>query len=353
MGSLRKIIHIDMDCFYAAIEMREFPELKGKPIGIGGGERGVLSTANYEARKFGVKSALPTKLAVSLCPHLILRPHRFPLYKEVSYQIREIFYKYTKKVEPLSLDEAYLDVSDNIEFKGSATLLAQQIQKEIYKTTQLTASAGVGPNKMIAKVASDWNKPAGVFTVPPGNVDNFMMDLPVKKLFGVGKVMQESLSRWGIKTCGDLQTWDKESLYKEFGNMGLHLYKICRGKDNRKVVSSWERKSISVENTFSDIDHIKEIHERIKELYEDLHLRFEKLNEKRPIKTMHVKAKTNDFQSHTMDRSFSSFPKLEEYIKLVEDLFFKLELPVRLLGIGVRFEEKDSLRSLQLGLLED
>lgn len=345
----RKIIHIDMDCFYAAVETLDFPELKGKPIAIGGGERGVLSTANYEARKFGVKSAMPTKMALQKCPHLILRPHRFERYKELSSQVRQVFYKHTELVEPLSLDEAYLDVTKNKDYAGSATWLAKSIKKEIFYTTGLTASAGVAPNKFLAKVASDWEKPNGIFTISPRDMDRFVAELPVGKIFGVGKVMQEHLHRWNIQTCGDLQKWSLENLVKEFGNWGTDLYNYARGIDHREVKARSTRKSLGVENTFFNDKNLTESQEALEKIYEELVHRWNNTPEdkKLPIKTIFVKLKTHDFETKTIDRAFPHFADFNDYAKLLEDLWGRVNKDVRLLGLGIRFEEENSLRAKQ------
>lgn len=348
----RKIIHIDMDCFYAAVETHDFPELAGKPIGIGGGERGVLCTSNYEARKFGVRAAMPTRMALSKCPHLILRPPRFERYREIAKLVREIFHRHTEIVEPLSLDEAFLDVSKNKDFSGSATWLAKSIKKEIKQKTGLTASAGVAPNKFLAKIASDWNKPDGLFTISPADVKDFLLDLPVKNIFGVGKVTQEHLKRWNIITCGDLQKWDEEELIKEFGNHGKSLYQYARGIDHREVCAKYIRKSLSVENTFQvDLD-LEALLEQLPSLYAEFIRRLDShlKNEKRPLKTMTVKLKTFDFTQFTMDASCTSIPEKQAFEKMIVSLYQKANASCRLMGVGVRFEEPDALRSLQTEL---
>lgn len=349
---VRKIIHIDMDCFFAAIEERDYPELKGKPIAIGGGERGVLSTANYEARKYGLRSAMPTKTAIRLCPHVILRPSRFDKYKEASRTIRDIFFEYTDKVQPLSLDEAFLDLSNCDLHNGSATLIANEIRQKIYDKTQLTASAGIAPNKFLAKIASDWRKPNGSFTIAPHQIDEFMKELPVKKIYGVGKKSAEKLNQLGIFTCGDLQKWNKEKLFQHFNNWGLELYQLARGIDNRDVKSDWKRKSLSVENTFmKDIDSFIECQDKLNDIFEDLKTRYYKLKESRPIKTIFIKVKFYDFEQTTVDKKFDHFPTLNDFYPILEDALSRKAKAVRLIGMGIRFEDEDSFNNLQLKLL--
>ncbi|MEC9283931.1 MAG: DNA polymerase IV [Bdellovibrionota bacterium] len=348
----RKIIHIDMDCFYAAVEELDFPELKGKPVAIGGGRRGVLSTANYKAREFGVRSAMPTQTAQRLCPQLILRNSRFDRYRELSYEIRQIFLRHTDLIEPLSLDEAYLDVTKNRDFGGSATWLAKAIKKEIFEKTGLIASAGVAPNKFLAKVASDWEKPNGLFTIAPDQVADFVKDLDVAKINGVGKVGLEHLRRWNIQNCGDLQKWSKEDLCKEFGNWGTSLYDYARGIDHRKVSSKSDRKSLSVENTFFEDLDLEDLRIKLPKIYKELELRLSKIpiEKKKPIKTIYLKLKTFDFEITTVDQSHSCLAGVDEFQKLLNKAYERKEKAARLLGLGVRFEDNDSLRSLQVEL---
>lgn len=228
---MRKIIHVDMDCFFAAVEMRDNPALRDIPIAIGGSRerRGVISTANYPARKFGVRSAMPTGMALKLCPHLTLLPGRFDAYKEASNHIREIFSRYTSRIEPLSLDEAYLDVTDSVHCHGSATLIAQEIRQTIFSELQLTASAGVAPVKFLAKIASDMNKPNGQFVITPAEVPAFLQTLPLAKIPGVGKVSAAKLEAMGLRTCGDVQKCDLVILLKRFGKFGRILWEVVRG----------------------------------------------------------------------------------------------------------------------------
>jgi DNA polymerase-4 len=249
---MKKIIHIDMDCFYAAIEMRDNPRLKNKPVAVGGNpeKRGVICSCNYIARKFGVHSAMATAKALRICPKLILLPVNMEKYRAASEKIHKIFRSFTDIIEPLSLDEAYLDVTDCKHFCGSATLIAKSIRDKINWQLKLTASAGVAPNKLLAKIASDWNKPNGQLVITPENIESFISSLPVKKIFGVGKVTAEKLTKLGIKTCADLQKISLHDLIKRFGNFGAQLYELCRGIDNREVKPNRIRKSLSVEETF-------------------------------------------------------------------------------------------------------
>ncbi|MEX2455980.1 MAG: DNA polymerase IV, partial [Balneolaceae bacterium] len=233
----RKIIHIDMDAFFASVEQRDFPQYRGKPLLVGGSPqgRGVIAAASYEARKFGIHSAMPASKAVRLCPSAIFVKPRFDVYKEVSQQIRAIFLDYTDLVEPLSLDEAYLDVTENHKGIPSATLIAREIKKRIKEETGLTASAGISENKFLAKIASDMDKPDGIYLISPERAEAFIEDLPIGKFHGVGKATQEKMERLGIHTGKDLKTWNEVNLVKHFGKSGHHYYRIARGIDNRIV----------------------------------------------------------------------------------------------------------------------
>src|SRR5580658_3048693 len=247
---MRKIIHLDMDCFYAAVEMRERPELAGQPIAVGGGvRRGVVTTCNYEARKFGVHSAMPGFQAREKCPNLVFLPVRFDLYRDESAKIRQILLSYTSLVEPLSLDEAYLDVSGLDRYAWD---IAKEVRRRIFEETRLTASAGIAPNKMLAKIASDWRKPNGQFAITPEQVDAFMRDLPVRKIWGVGPKSAGKFEAQGIKTCGDLQQISLAELMRRHGKWGRELYHLCRGRDDRPVEPNRIRTSLSNECTFAD-----------------------------------------------------------------------------------------------------
>ena len=346
----KKIIHIDMDCFYAAIEMRDDKSLRNRPLAVGGdpSTRGVISAANYEARKFGVHSAISSARAKKLCPNLIIVHPNMKKYVEESRKIRAVFHEFTNLVEPLSLDEAYLDVTGSNHFKGSATLISSEIRKLIFDKTGLTASAGIAPNKFLAKVASDWKKPNGQFVITPDKVDNFIKKLPVQKILGVGKVTAEKMAKIGLKTCGDLQNLSINDLCSHFGSFGNHLYGICRGKDDRPVVTSKERKSLSIEETFShDLRDYEECKEQLPILYKRFLKRFEgKDIKEQDIKTLFVKVKFSDFKSTTVERRLTELNE-ENFGALLEEGVKRRNLPIRLLGLGARLKTKGKKGNLQ------
>lgn len=336
---MRKIIHIDMDCFYAAVEAKYNPELKGKPLGIGGppNSRSVLCTASYEARKFGVRSAMPSSQAVRLCPQLILIPPHFDLYKKESRKVREILERFTNKIEPLSLDEAYLDVTDCEQFGGSATLIAQEIRRLIFTELQLTASAGVAPNKFLAKIASDWKKPNGQFVIRPQDVASFIQDLPVEKIFGVGKVTAQKMHDLGFHTCGDLQKYTVFELHHWFGSRAQELFDFARGEDQRPVVTEWERKSLTVEETFDkDRRTLEECLKAVPSLYEDFLHRLEKGQYQDRVRGLVVKLKFFDFKQTTHEEVCHATPSREDFERLITKAWSRREVPVRLVGLGVR-----------------
>lgn len=351
MGT-RKIIHVDMDCFYAAVEVKHNPKLKGKPIGIGGppNTRSVLCTASYEARKFKVRSAMPSSQALRLCPQLILVPPNFDLYKKESQAVREIFRRFTSRIEPLSLDEAYLDVTDSHHFSGSGTLIAQEIRRLIQKELNLTASAGIAPNKFLAKIASDWKKPNGQYVVRPKDIDTFMPPLKIEKIWGVGKVTAEKMHSLGLYTCGDIQKCSLLQLQDWFGNRGIELAKLARGQDDRPVETHWESKSMTVENTFNrDLPSLNDCLSEIPSLYDDWLRRIEKSNHRESIRGHLVKIKWFDFKQTTHEMSSKSWPKLEDFETLLKRAWQRRAVPVRLLGIGVRLAtEEEKKQPLQL-----
>jgi len=350
----QKIIHVDQDCFYAAVEVRDNPRFKGRPVAVGGSSdrRGVLTTANYEARKFGVRSAMPTSQALKLCPDLILVPVNFAKYRSETKKIRAIFKKYTDAIEPLSLDEAYLDVSGLEYFEGSASRLAFQIRKEIFEVTGLTASAGIAPNKFLAKIASDWKKPNGQFTISPSQVNDFVKKLPIEKIPGVGKVTAQKMKDRGFNLCVDLQRESLESMNHIFGSWGVRLYDLCRGKDDRKVQASSSRKSLSVENTFAkDRETLSECLLAMTDLYEEFMERFSKAKDLPPIHSLFVKLKFSDFQQTTLERSMWKEPSPERFQAMIEEAYRRTFKPVRLIGVGVRLKgEKVKTVSRQLDL---
>jgi DNA polymerase-4 len=338
-ASLRKIIHIDMDCFFAAVEEREHPELKGKPLAIGGAaeRRGVLATCNYEARRHGLHSAMPTKTALQKCPELILRPVNMAMVKQASQNILSIFRRYTDIIEPLSLDEAYLDVTG----LGSATLIARDIKHAILEEEQLTASAGVAPNKFLAKIASDWDKPDGLYVITPQDVDAFIRPLPVKNIHGVGQVTEAKLYELGIHTCGELQALSLDTLESHFGRFGQALYHYARGIDDRPVKTERIRKSLSTETTYSeDLPGLEACLQQIPALLEELQRRLDRVPAERlrPVHSVFVKIKFNNFQITTVQ-----CPGDRPALKMIETLLRKgwsrHRRPVRLLGVGVHFEQ--------------
>ncbi len=354
IAATRKIIHCDCDCFYAAVEMRDDPSLRGRPVAVGGRAetRGVIATCNYEARAFGVHSAMSTARATQLCPQLILLPPDFTRYRAASRQILAIYRDYTPLVEPLSLDEAYVDVSGVDRCQGSATLMAQEIRARIHAEVGITASAGIGPNKFIAKVASDWNKPDGQFVVRPQDVDGFVAALPVKKIFGVGKVTAARLKRLGVETCGDLRGWSLAELAREFGSFGAVLHRLCRGVDDRPVRPDRIRKSLSVETTYArDLPDLAACRAALSELIAEFRSRLERARETRPVHKAVVKIKFADF-SQTTAECVSSAPDEAVWLALLDEGFARRRRAVRLLGVGVRFAEAASSaqRAAQISL---
>ena len=352
---MRKIIHIDQDCFYAAVEIRDNPSLKGKPVAVGGPAegRGVLTTASYEARKFGVRSAMPTSQALRLCPNLIVIPVDFDKYRVESRKIREIFREFTDKIEPLSLDEAYLDVSECTQFDRSATKIASEIRRRIFQRTQLTASAGIASNKFLAKVASDWNKPNGQFTITPKMVESFIRQLRVEKIPGVGTVTAKKMHGLGMRTCKDMQKWEIQDLHHTFGVWGLRLYALCRGLDDRPVVNQREPKSLSVESTYArDLMTVQECLEKVPELYEEFDRRLTKAALRDKIHALVVKVKFHDFKQTTLERTELKDPSPEVYASMIQDAYQRGAKPVRLLGLGVRLrtQNKPQQPTLQMTL---
>ncbi|MDY0780351.1 DNA polymerase IV [Tenacibaculum sp. IB213877] len=333
----RKIIHVDMDAFYASVEQLDNPDLLGKPVAVGGSEiRGVVSAASYEARKFGVKSAMSGVLAKKKCPHLIFVPPRFDRYKEISAKIRKIFYDYTDLVEPLSLDEAYLDVTENKKGNPSASLIAQEIRDRIWEELELRASAGISINKFLAKVASDINKPNGQKTINPEDVIPFLEQLSVNKFYGVGKVTAAKMHNLGIFTGNDLKEKSLEELTQLFGKSGKHYYNIVRGIHNSAVKPNRIRKSIAAERTF-DENLSSEVFmlERLDRIANELERRMKHSNTKG--KTVTLKIKYSDFTQQTRSKTVDYFiQKKQEFMPLVKELLYqeKPKNSVRLLGIS-------------------
>lgn len=339
----RKIIHCDCDCFYAAVEMRDDPSLRTLPVAVGGraDSRGVIATCNYEARRFGVHSAMATARALQLCPGLVVLPPAMEKYRVASRQILAIYRDYTELVEPLSLDEAYLDVTHATQCRGSATLIAQEIRQRIADTVGITASAGIAPNKFIAKIASDWNKPDGQYVVRPQDVDAFVAGLPVDKLFGVGKVTAAKLHKLGARTCADLRTWGLDELHRHFGKFGERMHELSRGIDNRKVSPSRERKSVSVEETYvRDMPDLEACLEQLPDLLGKLRERVRRAQAEPQMHKLFVKIRFADFRKTTAE---CVTDRLEEpdLRKLMETAWLRGERPVRLLGVGIRLRENE------------
>jgi DNA polymerase-4 len=333
----RKIIHVDMDAFYASVAELDHPELRGKAIAVGGNElRGVVAAASYEARKYGVKSAMSSFLAKQKCPHIIFVKSDFERYKELSAKIREIFYDYTDLVEPLSLDEAYLDVTENKKGNPSANEIAREIRDRIYKETGLRASAGISINKFIAKVASDINKPNGQKTIHPEEVLQFLEELPVNKFYGVGKVTAAKMYNLGIFVGNDLKRKTVEELVRSFGKSGAHYYNIVRGIHNSEVKPNRIRKSIAAERTFSEnISSEIFMIERLDKIADALERRMKKSDVKG--KTITLKIKYSDFTQQTRSKTKADYMQTKkEFFPVVKELLYqnKLTNSVRLLGLS-------------------
>ncbi len=335
---MRKIIHIDCDCFYAALEMRDDPRLRGKPLAVGGApdKRGVVATCNYEARAFGIRSAMAMRTALRLCPELTVVRPRFDVYRAVSKQIQTIFRDYTDLIEPLSLDEAYLDVSHSPHFSGSATLIAEEIRQRVAQELNITVSAGVAPNKFLAKIASDWRKPDGLFVIVPGRVDVFVAALPVSKLHGVGKATGAKLAGMGIVTCADLREKNQLELVREFGSFGERLWKLAHGIDERPVEADRRRQSVSVEQTYErDLPDLTACLQALPPLLDKLETRIQRLDASyRPDKPF-VKLKFHDFTQTTLEQAGAE-RSVNSYRQLLTQAFARGNRPVRLIGVGAR-----------------
>ena len=346
-----------MDAFYASVEQRDNPELKGKPIAVGGNkERGVVAAASYEARQYGVKSAMPSAIAARRCPDLIFVKPRFERYKEVSKQIHQVFHEYTDLVEPLSLDEAYLDVTTTKIGKPSATLIAQEIRKKILDRTQLTASAGISYCKFLAKTASDVNKPNGLFVILPEDAEEYLRTMPIHRFHGIGKATAEKMKLAGIFTGGDLRKKSLEDLAIRYGKAGAYYYNICRGIDKRGVIPDRERKSISAERTFDhNIMRLDEVYQEIKRIAEITYSRYEKTEARG--KTITIKVKYGDFKQITKSHSLDQIIKdpttlINESLHLANEDIIRDE-GIRLLGVGISNFQDDapSKQNEQLTLL--
>lgn len=337
--AVRKIIHVDMDAFYASVEQRDNPELRGKPIAVGGspeGRGGVVATASYEARKFGVRSAMSAKRAQQLCPQLTFLFPRFAAYKTVSQQVREIFSRYTDLIEPLSLDEAYLDVTEDKQGIGSAIGIAMQIKQAIRNELHLTASAGVSINKFVAKIASDMQKPDGLTFIAPEKVEAFMEQLPVEKFYGVGKVTAEKMKGMHLHTGADLKKLSEEELVRHFGKAGRFYYKVVRGIDDREVQPHRETKSMGAEDTFQDdLTTIEAMNEQLDRIAVIVTERLKKYNLKG--RTITLKIKYSDFRQITRNQSFAfGVDDFDSITATAKQLLLKtnpVDVKIRLMGI--------------------
>lgn len=341
---MRKIIHIDMDAFFASIEQRDNPSFRGKPLVVGyPGQRGVIAAASYEARKFGVHSAMSSQLAIKKCPELIFVSPRFQAYREVSQQIRAIFLEYTDLVEPLSLDEAFLDVTENHFDMEFAMDIAQEIKDKIWKTTNLTASAGVSFNKFLAKIASDYNKPNGMYVITPKRAEQFIEGLKIERFFGIGKKTAEKMHKMGIFTGLDLKQKSEEFLIEHFGKSGKIYYLNAKGIDNRMVNPNRIRKSVGTEHTFSeDTDALDILEQKLEIVTSDLYKRIKKSNFKG--KTVTLKIKYSDFQLISKSKTFPS--PIVDFESLSQIAFELLNLvpldnKIRLVGLSIKNNETD------------
>jgi len=346
-----------MDAFFASVEQLDNPELRGKPVAVGGsGERHVVAAASYEARKFGVRSAMPSVTAKRLCPGLIFVKHRFERYHEISRQVLEIFKEYTEVVEPLSIDEAFLDVTTDKKNIGSATIIAKEIKKEIKKKTGLTASAGISINKFLAKIASDIKKPDGLFLIPPIEAEKFIENLPVEKFFGIGKVTAEKMHKLGIHSGADLKKWDLPSLVRNFGKTGKFYYDIARGIDDRPVETESERKSVGTEFTYEkDLTTLFEIVAELYKVEKELMERLESAGT--TGRTITLKVKFSDFRqitrSKTLRNCIRDFQTLHREVTEIRKSLNLKGTKIRLLGVSISNLESDDCEDSQLHLFDE
>jgi len=351
MSVQRKIIHIDMDAFYASVEQRDQPEYRGKPLIVGGkpDSRGVVAACSYEARQFGIHSAMPSSQAYRLCPQAIIVPPRFEAYREVSNQIRTIFWKYASEVEPLSLDEAYLDVTYTAEYDGSATLIAKAIKKDILNETQLVASAGVSYNKFLAKIASDMDKPDGLYVIKPEQGESFVASLPIGKFHGIGPATEARMNKSGIKTGQDLRQWTQKQLTEKFGKTGNYYFNIARAIDHRPVRSKRIRKSLGKETTFAeDIKSTSELLVVLENLADQV---IESLNkQKLEARILTLKVKYANFKQVTRAHTTEEILNVNSIKKLLPVLLAKTEagkMPVRLVGLSLSGFDKKTVAKKQ------
>lgn len=340
---MRRIIHCDCDSFYASVEMRDDPSLREKAVAVGGSpdKRGVIATCNYAARRYGVRSAMSSRRALVLCPDLIILFPDFTRYKAASQAVNAIFRRYTERVEPLSLDEAFLDVTEAAERYGSATKIAEEIRAAVRAEVGITISAGVAPNKFLAKVASDVNKPDGLYVVKPRDIDSFVAALPVERIFGVGKVTAAKLHRLGMRHCADVQQHSREFLAEHFGSYGTTLWELSRGIDERPVRNDHRRKSLSVENTWPvDLTNSEECSAAMTALVDDLRRRYDKIAAKYRITGLDIKVRYADFSVRSKQRTGLAIDETALQQLLAAQLLLRPP-PVRLLGAGVKLALRD------------
>jgi DNA polymerase IV len=348
-----KFIHCDCDCFFAAIEIRDDPALRNLPVAVGGDEksRGVIATCNYVARSYGVRSAMASSTARRLCRDLIIIPPNIEKYRIASAQILRIYTDYTNLVEPLSLDEAFLDISQSTVLHGSGQLIAQDIRRRVKQEIGITLSAGIAPNKFLAKIASDWNKPDGQYAITPDEVPAFMRNLSVNLVHGVGKITARKMQLLGIETCGDLQGYSKLDLLQQFGSFGDRLYALCRGEDNRPISNDQQPRSLSVEETYpNDLMSVEQCLAELPALFDELQRRINRQGLGRLISKQFVKLKFSNFVSTSVEQLAMS-PTLDGYRGLCQIGHNRgNKLPVRLLGLGVRLKTPGDFHQIELPL---
>lgn len=347
---MRKIIHCDCDCFYAAVEMRDNPALRDIPIAIGGSveRRGVVATCNYPARAFGIHSAMPMAQALKRCPHLTVVRGDMAKYKAVAREVFAIYREITPLIEPLSLDEAYLDVSAITAYQGSATRMAEAIRARVRNDVGIVVSAGVAPNKFLAKIASDWHKPDGLCVIPPEAIDDFVRELSVTKIHGVGPRTAEKLHDLGIHTCADLREWPLVELVERFGRFGERLHTLAYGRDERPVKTQRERKSVSTEQTYpQDLPTLESCREALPALIVDLEQRYAKLDPPPGVRGAMVKVKFSDFTQTTVEHADPA-PDAAQFEGLLNIGWQRGNRPVRLLGVGYRLAEETRAQQLAL-----
>jgi len=343
-------VHCDCDSFYASVELRDQPALRTSPVAIGGSpnQRGVVATCNYEARKYGIHSAMPMSQAIKRCPHLHIIKPDMAKYRGVSRQVSEIYKQFTNIIEPLSLDEAFLDVSHSTACRGSASLIAEEIRNNVRNELGITISAGIAPNKFLAKIASDWKKPDGQFTITPDQVAAFVLKLSVKKIFGVGSITAAKMHADGIKTCEDLQRWPLLELTRQYGRLGARLFELCRGIDNRDVKVHQLRKSVSVETTYTnDLKHSAACLSEVQRLTTQLFQRVETAGVGRRISQYWIKIRFSDFQTTTVSETRSHIdPAI--FAALLSKALRRSDENVRLIGVGVKISDPLSAQQLLL-----